>query len=479
MTTGAYTATALRAAFARQLAELYGEEVPAYTALVEETQSVNASVMRARGQAAEEFGTLRRVTAERHGAIRVGTPKELEQLARVLAAFGMHPVGFYDLRDCAPTPLPIVATAFRPIDTGELAENPFRLFVSLLVPEDPRFFDKQLTEGIHRFLSRRTLFPPRLLTLADRAAADGGISAEAAQELLTLAVNAFRMTQEPVDRTWYERLQIVSSVAADIAGVPSTHINHLTPRVLDIDLLHRNMIDRGVAMLDGVEGPPRWPGPEMLLRQTSFRALAERRRLREPDGTVVDGTLSVRFGEVESRGVALTPAGRDLYTAAMAEASERARGKAREVFTHELRSSWESHFPSTLMSLACQDLGHFTWEPYHHPGEGSPPASLTALLAQGWVRPRPIVYEDFLPRSAAGIFHSNLTGAGNRSGEQTPVARDADWMSGVLGRRLHDPQDLYTAQSRESLTAVAARLGLPAIHDDRAHQSIPSAVSAT
>ena len=30
----------------------------------------------------------------------------------------------------------------------------------------------------------------------------------------------------------------MSAVAADIAGVTTTHINHLTPRVLDIDELY-------------------------------------------------------------------------------------------------------------------------------------------------------------------------------------------------------------------------------------------------
>ena len=55
------------------------------------------------------------VTAERHGAIRVGTPAELADVADLFAAFGMYPVGFYDLRDAA-SPVPVVSTAFRPID---------------------------------------------------------------------------------------------------------------------------------------------------------------------------------------------------------------------------------------------------------------------------------------------------------------------------------------------------------------------------
>jgi uncharacterized glyoxalase superfamily metalloenzyme YdcJ len=62
-------------------------------------------------------------------------------------------------------------------------------------------------------------------------------------------------------------------------------------------------------MIDRIQGPPRWDGPDLLLRQTSFRALAEPSVFRASDGSLTQGSLRVRFGEVESRGIALTPAG--------------------------------------------------------------------------------------------------------------------------------------------------------------------------
>lgn len=96
----------LRARFARGLSELYGREVPAYTTLVDVSQQVNTEVLAERGSAAERLGDIARVTAERHGAIRVGTPEELAQVARVFGAVGMYPTGFYDLREAAPSPCP-------------------------------------------------------------------------------------------------------------------------------------------------------------------------------------------------------------------------------------------------------------------------------------------------------------------------------------------------------------------------------------
>ena len=111
---------------------------------------------------------------------------------------------------------------------------------------------------------------------------------------------AFALSREPIDKCWYDELSRVSAVAADIAGVGSTHINHLTPRVLDIDELYRRMTDRGITMIDAIQGPPRTDGPAVLLRQTSFRALDERmpvswpRRQPEPGATCGCGSVKSR-----------------------------------------------------------------------------------------------------------------------------------------------------------------------------------------
>jgi len=446
----------LRARFAESLSELYGREVPAYTTLVEVSHAVNRDVAAALGGGAERLGSLARVTAERHGAIRVGTPQEMAQVARVFGAMGMYPTGFYDLRDTSASSVPVVSTAFRPVDPTELARSPFRVFTSVLAVTDRRYFSADLSARLQTFLAGRELLAPRLLELADRASDHGELSQDDAQEFLRLATGSFALSNQPVDRAWYAELEAVSAVAADIGGVRSTHINHLTPRVLDIDALYRRMSDRGISMIDKIQGPPTWPGPDVLLRQTSFRALAEPRRFREPDGSVITDSLRVRFGEVEARGVALTPAGRARHDAATAQLD--ASGEPADA---NPAAVWAQHFPATEMELFAQGLGVYeVTANLHRPRDGqAPEGPISDLLASGWLVPTPVVYEDFLPRSAAGIFQSNLTSQGRKDSSRDGAELDSHWLADVLQVPLHDPDQLYAQQRDSSITTALTQLG--------------------
>lgn len=406
----------LRSRFAAALSRMYGREVPAYTTLVDVTEQVNADFSAANPDTAERLGSIARVTAERHGAIRVGTPSELHDVAVLFAGFGLHPVGFYDLREATP-PVPVVSTAFRPIDPDELARNPFRVFTSMLTTADRRFFDADLQHRLESFLQRRRLFPDVLLALARRAADDGGLDESQAERFVSLASAVFELSGEPVDRAWYRELEAVSAVAADIGGVSSTHINHLTPRVLDIDDLYARMSARGIAMIDRIQGPPCWSGPAVLLRQTSFRALAEPRSFVERDGSITDGVLRVRFGEVEARGIALTPSGRALYDELLDSDPSNANGL------------WDKRFPTSEDELEKRAMAYFTY----HGGKREP-----------------IVYEDFLPKSAAGIFQSNLDADTTAAVGEAGAVYDLGALADVIGREVHDPYELYGRQQQRS-----------------------------
>src|SRR4029079_15330356 len=116
-----------------------------YTTLVDVAREINSAL-----------GGNERVATERHGAIRVGTPHELRQVGRIFRGFGMHPVGFYDLRDTGRVAVPVVSTAFRPIDPDELEVNPFRVFTSMLTIDDDRFFSADLRVRLEAYLGART-----------------------------------------------------------------------------------------------------------------------------------------------------------------------------------------------------------------------------------------------------------------------------------------------------------------------------------
>lgn len=433
----------LRARTAAALSAMYGKEVPAYDTLVEVTREVNADVAAELDPDGQRWGDLARVTAERHGAIRLGHPRELRDAAAVFAAMAMRPVGFYDLRDASSSAVPVVATAFRPTDADELARNPFRVSTSLLTTGDRRYFDADLERRLDAFLERRVIFDPALVALAERAEAQGGLAADDATRFVDMATGTFELSPEPVDGPWYLDLERVSAVAADIGGIASTHINHLTPRVLDIDELYRRMQARGIEMIDKIQGPPAWGGPEVLLRQTSFRALAEPRALRAADGSVFDADLRVRFGEVESRGIALTPSGRALADSLGDDVEQ-----------------WRAHFAHDDRELVARDLAFFTFEPGDGPVDRSSPVSIVDLLESGAARATPIVYEDFLPRSAAGIFQSNLSESGSKDTAQQAEHLDVAWLERVMGREVADPMELYTRERQASLDDLSRRLAV-------------------
>lgn len=433
---------AIRSAFSAAMSAMYRAEVPLYGELIDIVAAVNADTL-ARDPGAAAGDTPARLAAERHGAIRVGTAAELAALARVFAVMGMAPVGYYDL---AAAGVPVHSTAFRPVTAEALAASPFRVFTSLLRLE--LIEDEGLRAEAAAILARRRILSDRAMALVAQAEAAGGLTDAEADEFVAEVLETFRWRAAAlVDLATYRRLSAAHRLIADVVCFAGPHINHLTPRTLDIDAAQAAMQRRGMAAKAVIEGPPRRAVP-ILLRQTSFRALDERIAFPGAERDEA-GTHTARFGEIEQRGVALTPAGRALYDACLAEA--RVTGDAAAF----------ARFPDDHATLRAQDLAWYRVV--------ATPAGRAAAAAGGgcdgtvedWIAAgravaEPVVYEDFLPVSAAGIFQSNL-GGGEATGYGAAASQEA--FEAALGLPVRDPFALYAQAAAASRAALVEQLG--------------------
>ena len=435
----------IRDLFSRTLSHMYRDEVPRYGDLLDIVAAINAALL-SEGSATCDVD---RIEGERHGAIRLGTAEELAVMRRLFAVMGMQPVGYYDLSAAG---VPVHATGFRPVEAASLQRNPFRVFTSLLRVD--LIEGKALRQRIAGILSRRQIFTPRCLALIAEAEAQGGLSEPFAAEFVAEALETFRWHSEAtVDIDTYRQLSASHPLVADVVCFKGPHINHLTPRVLDIDRAQAAMIERGIRAKDVIEGPPRRACP-ILLRQTSFLALQE--PIRFLGDEAVDGTHTARFGEIEQRGCALTPKGRALYDELLdAYLSGPRDGTLAQAF---------SAFPDDERTLREQQLAYFQYAVVDDPLSSASPAAvppdttLGELVDRGLVRAVPLVYEDFLPVSAAGIFRSNL-GAGVAARYVAGGRRDV--FEQAMGRAVLDEFALYeatqaasAAQCLDALTAL-------------------------
>ncbi|WP_277381326.1 2-oxoadipate dioxygenase/decarboxylase HglS [Stenotrophomonas maltophilia] len=441
----------IRRLFAQAMSRMYRTEVPLYGTLVELVERINAQVLAqdpalaAQLQRNDERG---RLDEERHGAIRVGTVQELATLRRLFAVMGMFPVGYYDLSVAG---VPVHSTAFRPLTGAALAQNPFRVFTSLLRLE--LIEDEALRAQSAQILARRRIFTDAALALIDQAERDGGLSQHDAERFVAEALETFRWHGDAtVDLPTYHALHQAHRLVADVVSFRGPHINHLTPRTLDIDAAQAAMIEQGMAAKAVIEGPPRRACP-ILLRQTSFKALEEAVHFPDEQGGDA-GTHTARFGEIEQRGLALTPKGRALYDQLLAQArNSEGAGSTGGDYGQRLQAAFAA-FPDDHDTLRREGLGYFRYQ-LTEAGRAAPggigdlPAE--ALIAAGLVVADPIVYEDFLPVSAAGIFQSNLGGE-----EQRAYAAHAnrEAFEQALGVPVNDEFDIYERLQAESLASL-------------------------
>lgn len=445
---------AIRSRFSGAMSEMYRREVPRYGTLLDLVADINATHLAdapALKTALARAGELGRLHVERHGAIRLGTARELSDARRVFAVMGMRPVGYYDLSVAG---VPVHSTAFRPVGDDALAANPFRLFTSLLRLE--LIADAALREEAARILSRRAIFTPRALALTTLAESAGGLTDGEAEAFVAEVCETFRWHGEStVDSRTYDRLHDAHRLVADVVCFRGPHINHLTPRVLDIDAAHAEMPRRGIAAKDVIEGPPTRRHP-ILLRQTSFKALQETVRFAGADAP---GRHTARFGEIEQRGMALTRAGRALYDRLLAEVRDAGPAAPGGTgYDARLADAFRA-FPDDLDEIRRGGLAFFRYRVVKDRralrGGAAASHDLDALVAQGAVRAEPILYEDFLPVSAAGIFQSNLGGTEQRN-YQANEAREA--FERDLGAPVLDEFQLYEAAQQRSIDRALAAL---------------------
>ncbi|WP_280192499.1 VOC family protein [Delftia sp. PS-11] len=450
----------IRTRFSSAMSEMYRKEVPQYGTLIELVADINAQTLQAQPALMEQMqrsGELPRLGVERHGAIRVGTAAELSMLRRLFAIMGMEPVGYYDLSVAG---VPVHSTAFRPVGDAALLANPFRVFTSLLRLD--LIADEALRAEAAAILARRSIFTERVLALIAQAEAAGGLTDAQADEFVREALETFRWHSEStVDGATYEALHKAHRLVADVVCFKGPHINHLTPRTLDIDAAQAAMPARGMDAKDVVEGPPRRDCP-ILLRQTSFKALKE--AVHFAGGASHAGSHTARFGEIEQRGVALTRKGRALYDQLLAQVRDMGNaGSAAPDYGQRLAQAFQS-FPDTHEQLRSQALAFYRYaltdEGRAQSGGAADGTDLQEWLERGWVRAEPIIYEDFLPVSAAGIFQSNLGGEEQKqyAAHAAQQAFEAD-----LGARVHDEIALYEAAQQRSIDQVRAALLGPAL----------------
>lgn len=448
----------IRARFARAMSDMYKAEVPLYGTLLELVSDINQRTLANNPTLAEQLrqtGEIERLDQERHGAIRVGTAQELATLRRLFAVMGMYPVGYYDLSEAG---VPVHSTAFRAVHETSLQKSPFRVFTSLLRLE--LIEDEALKQKAAAILAQRIIFTSRALELIARCETEGGLSASDADAFVREALETFRWHGEAtVSAEVYQQLHDQHRLIADIVAFKGPHINHLTPRTLDIDAIQQGMPSRGITPKAVIEGPPPRRCP-VLLRQTSFKALQEKVTFIDEEGNAVAGSHTARFGEIEQRGVALTPKGRALYDKLLNIARTQAPSESNAQAYMQALTDIFAELPDSYESLRKQGLAYFRYfvtdkdDAVTQDG----PRDLDALIQSGYIHYEPLVYEDFLPVSAAGIFQSNL---GDQAQTQYAEASSKDRFEQALGASVLDELALYAETQARSLKRCEEQLGIP------------------
>ncbi|WP_299870945.1 VOC family protein [uncultured Cocleimonas sp.] len=433
----------IRQNFASAMSDMYQQEVPEYGRLLSLVKQSNNNFIQQNSitLSLDEDSLLAK---EHHGAIRVGTAEELSALRRVFNVMGMFPVDYYDLSVAG---IPVHSTAFRALEPEQLLISPFRVFTSLLRLD--LIADEGLREEAQQILSTRNIITDELVALLDKSESQGGLNEQDAAVFVAEALEIFRWHQQAnVKKEQYNALNNTHRLVADVVSFKGPHINHLTPKVLDIDEIQSEFKNQGFKAKAIVEGPPN-RDCDILLRQTSFIALDEAVSFTDDE----TGTHTARFGEVEQRGIALTPKGRAFYDELLNLARSNKSDKVDYATT--LKNAF-TDFPDSYEELRKQELAYFSYFDTKQPCPlDKQKRSLEALIESGNIDFKPIRYEDFLPVSAAGIFTSNLA-QDNDTENEIQQSPNKDSFEKALGTKVINAFDLYQSQQQASIERALA-----------------------
>lgn len=217
---------------------------------------------------------------------------------------------------------------------------------------------------------------------------------------------------------------------------------------------------------DFTEGPA--ADTPVLLRQDAYKALTEPVTFTEDDATEINTEHTARFGEIEQRFYATTPAGRALYDQCLA-AFEEIRAaqpdpskRDEDAFLNKQIEAF-APFPKTLDALLERGLVYAIYEPTEKglaQAGAIDTTDMQELVRRGFARREGQRYEDFLPVSAAGIFASNLNQYGTASTAKNRPEYTAAQLESIMARPIIEADRIYAATDARSRLETYEKLGL-------------------
>lgn len=217
-----------------------------------------------------------------------------------------------------------------------------------------------------------------------------------------------------------------------------------------------------------------------------------------------------RFGEIEARGIALTQAARQTYDDVLDKADAAAKGPMADALASNSHADTNALYQGIALPifrttnlarrgydafghLIEDDSAYFTFQRNgHHVSDeladvtiallrkykdrASLSDAMSAMVEEGAVARRPVVYEDFLPKSAAGIFKGNQSN--HEIGDGAVVVRgrlDLGTSASQAMAAVNDPKiqtfmnagiaplrsyNLYAAQEAQSIRNVFKAIGV-------------------